>query len=252
VPNARSLATISFVAVAFFDLDRTVLAMNSAALWLRLEVAAGHVSRFQAARAAVWLAGYSVGVVSMDRAVRRAIFTLAGIPAAPVRRRMADFFQAHLRKGYRPGALAAVEAHRAKGDQVVLLTASTSYLAELVAEDLRFDAYLSNELEVDAQGHHTGRTVGELCFGRGKLGHALSYVERVGTTLPECAFYTDSYSDLPVLEAVGTPVAVNPDQRLRREALRRRWQVVDWGSPPGRTAAPPPPADRMEAPPALH
>jgi len=219
------------VAVAFFDLDRTVLAMNSAALWLRLEVAAGHVSRLQALRAAVWLAGYSAGLVSVEGAVRRAILTLAGIPAAPIRQRMAVFFHSHLRPAYRPGALAAVEDHRTRGDRLVLLTASTSYLAELVAQDLRFDAYLSNELEVDAQGHHTGRTVGELCFGSGKLGHARSYVERVDAELEDCAFYTDSYSDLPVLAAMGRPVAVNPDQRLRREALRRGWKVVDWGAP---------------------
>ncbi|MDQ3266155.1 MAG: HAD family phosphatase [Myxococcota bacterium] len=239
------------MSVAFFDLDRTVLAVNSAALWLRLEVAAGHVSRLQALRAAVWLAGYSAGLVSVENAVRKAIFTLAGIPAAPIRGRMVEFFQAHLRQGYRPGALTAVEEHRLRGDKLVLLTASTSYLAELVAQDLRFDAYLSNELEVDAQGHHTGRTVGELCFGSGKLGHARAYVERVGAELEDCAFYTDSYSDLPALEAMGRPVAVNPDQRLRREALRRGWQIVDWGAPARPPGGRSPPSDRTGAPPGL-
>lgn len=239
------------MAIAFFDLDRTVFAMNSASLWLRREVAAGHVSRWQALQAAAWLAGYAVGIASLDGAVRKAILTLAGVPAAPVRQRMEQFFHEHLRDGYRPGALAALADHRRMGDRLVLLTASSSYIAEHVAQDLRFDAFLCNELEVDGDGRHTGRTVGELCFGTGKLGHASSYADRSGAALTDCAFYTDSYSDLPVLEVVGTPVAVNPDQRLRREALRRGWKIVDWGLPAVRPGLPPPPADRTAAPPAL-
>lgn len=239
------------MAVAFFDLDRTVIAMNSASLWLRREVAAGHISRFQAIQAAAWLAGYALGIASLDGALRRAIFTLAGGYAAPVRSRMEAFFREHLREGYRPGALAALADHRRRGDRLVLLTASSSYIAEHVARDLRFDAYLSNELEVDADGRHTGRTVGELCFGSGKLCHARDYVGRIGQRLEHCAFYTDSYTDLPVLEAIGHPVAVNPDQRLRREALRRGWKIVDWGLPGTKPGLPLPPSDRTATPPAL-
>lgn len=233
-------------------MDHTLFSMNSAALWLRREVAAGHVSRWQALQAAVWLAGYAVGVTTLDGAVRKAVFTLAGMSADPVRRRMEAFFHEHLRAAYRPGALAAVADHRRMGDQLVLLTASSSYIAEHVARDLGFDACLCNELEVDESGRHTGRTVGELCFGSGKLCHARAYAELAGVRLEDCAFYTDAYSDLPVLEAIGTPVAVNPDQRLRREALRRGWKIVDWGVPAIGPQLPPPPADRTEAPPALH
>jgi phosphoserine phosphatase len=60
---------------------------------------------------------------------------------------------------------------------------------------------------------------------------AESFAREANVGLGECAFYTDSYADLPVLKAVGRPVAVNPDRRLRREATRRGWEVVDWGSP---------------------
>jgi phosphoserine phosphatase len=71
--------------------------------------------------------------------------------------------------------------------------------------------------------------VGSLCFGAGKLGYAEAYARERGVSLSDCWFYTDSYSDLPVLERMGHPVMVNPDPRLRREAERRGWPVEWWG-----------------------
>src|SRR5262249_50238053 len=94
------------------------------------------------------------------------------------------------------------------------------------------DEVLCNRFEVDGQGVYTGRVSGALCFGLGKLAHARTFAQRAGMRLSDASFYTDSYAGLPVLEAVGRPVAVNPDGRLRHEAMRRRWEVVDWGVPP--------------------
>jgi phosphoserine phosphatase len=78
---------------------------------------------------------------------------------------------------------------------------------------------------------HTGEAEGEVCFGAGKLRYAEAYARQHSVALSECTFYTDSYSDLPVLENVGAPVLVNPDRRLRREAKARGWRVVEWGGP---------------------
>ena len=223
------------MAVAFFDLDKTLIAANSGALWVRRELAEGHITRLQALRAAAWLARYHLGFTSMEDALLRAIAQLAGTAAAPIVQRTESFFAQQVRSLYRPGALAALERHRRAGDRRVLLTSSSGYLSELVARDLSLDAVLCNRFEVDAQGLHTGRALGGLCFGSGKLVHAEGYLRELGAGahLQQCTFYTDSYSDLPVLAAVGSPVAVNPDPRLRREALRRGWPVVDWGTPGG-------------------
>ncbi|HET9449617.1 MAG TPA: HAD family hydrolase [Aggregicoccus sp.] len=219
--------------VAFFDLDKTLLAVNSGALWIRRELAQGHISRLQALRATAWLARYHLGFVSMEDALLRAIAQLAGTHAEPIVRRTEAFYAEQVSALYRPGALEALERHRGAGDRLVLLTSSSGYLSELVARDLCLDAVLCNRFEVDEAGLHTGRPLGALCFGSGKLAHAEQYLrERAeGAPLRDCTFYTDSYSDLPVMAAVGRPVAVNPDPRLRREALRRGWPVVDWGTP---------------------
>lgn len=219
------------MSVAFFDLDKTLLAVNSGALWVRRELALGHLTRMQALRASLWIARYHLGFVSMQDALLAAIAQLAGTPVQPLVERTTRFYEEQIRPLYRPGALRALEEHREAGARLVLLTSSSGYLSELVARELRLDAILCNRFEVDSRGLHTGRPLGEVCFGPGKRTHAERYAREVGVALSACAFYTDSYSDLPVLEVVGTPVAVHPDFRLRREALRRGWPVVDWGVP---------------------
>jgi HAD superfamily hydrolase (TIGR01490 family) len=219
------------VGIAFFDLDGTILPLNSGPLWVRRELALGHISRMQAARAGLWLGAYKLGLVNLEAAVVAAIAFLEGTAEKALRQRTTDFFRESIRSRYRPGALAALERHRGDRDHLVLLTSSSLYLSELVAEELKFDAILCNRFEVDDQGVHTGRAVGKVCFGAGKLHHAQSYAEEAKVDLSDAVFYTDSYSDVPVLEKVGKPVVVNPDVRLWRHAARRGWPVVDWGGP---------------------
>ncbi|MEW5740915.1 MAG: HAD-IB family hydrolase [Myxococcota bacterium] len=219
------------MAVAFFDLDRTLLAVNSGTLWVRREVALGFLRKRDALRAAVWLARYQLGFASAEHMVEEAVSHLEGSPAEALRERTRRFFEAEVRPTYRPGGRQALVMHRERGDRLVMLTSSTNYLAELVAAELGLDEILCNTLEVGADGLHTGRVVGRVCFGAGKLPYALDAAARHGVALEACSFYTDSFSDLPVLERVGRPVAVNPDLRLRRLALRRGWTVTDWGEP---------------------
>ncbi|MBU8898222.1 HAD family phosphatase [Corallococcus sp. M34] len=224
------------MAVAFFDLDKTLLAANSGSLWIRRELALGHITRWQAVRASLWIARYHLGFVSMQDAVQRAIAFLAGTDAEALHSRTRDFYAEEVRPLYRPGALRAVEAHRSEGDRLVLLTSSSGYLSDLVAKELRLDAVLCNRFEVGSDGLHTGRPLGPICFGDGKRTHAEAYARAVDVPLSACAFYTDSFSDMSVLTVVGRPVVVHPDHRLRREAQRRGWPVVDWGVPGARSA----------------
>ena len=108
-------------------------------------------------------------------------------------------------------------------------TSSLNYVSELVCRDLGLDDYVSNRFEVDDDGLYTGRVIEPLCFGAGKVLLAERYVARYGVSLSEALFYTDSLSDLPMLEAVGRPVAVHPDPRLRRLVRQRRWPMIEWG-----------------------
>ncbi len=219
------------MAIAFFDFDETLIVGNSGHLWIRRELRAGHITPLQALQAGAWMFRYRLGFASLEDALQKAIGSLKGAPEQLIRERTRAFYEEEVRQLYRSGAREALEEHRRRGDEVVLLTASSLYLSELVAQDLGLDAVLCNRFEIDAAGLHTGRPVGEVCFGAGKLRHALAHAAERGVPLGLCTFYTDSYSDLPVLERVGRPVAVNPDRRLRRIAQQRGWEIARWGGP---------------------
>jgi HAD superfamily hydrolase (TIGR01490 family) len=218
------------VTIAFFDLDKTILSVNSGTLWVRREVALGHLSKRNALRASAWLLRYRLGFASAEGMVEDAVAHLAGTNAAELKHRTERFFEEEVRFTYRPGALKAIASHRASGHRLVMLTSSSNYLSELVAAELQFDGVRCNRLEVDASGAHTGKVVGGICFGPGKLPHAQAEATAAGGSLADAVFYTDSFSDLTVLDAVAQPVAVNPDFRLRRLASRRNWHIVDWGT----------------------
>lgn len=214
--------------IAFFDLDRTLVRVNTGQLWVRQEWREGRISWWQSTRAMGWIAGYHLGFSRMESVLEEAIASLKGSTEAELEARTRSFYAREVAETFRPGARAVVAAHQAKGDTLALLTSASSYLAEAVGEVLGIPHALCNRFEV-VGGQFTGKPVSPLCFGPGKLVHAQRLAAELGEDLGSASFYTDSYSDFPVMDAVGHPVAVNPDPTLRRVALKRGWEVVDWG-----------------------
>lgn len=218
------------MAIAFFDLDKTLLAKNSAALWLMWELRRGRIRLDRVVRATAWLLRYRLGKADLEVPIRASVATLRGVRQDEWARRTQAFYRARVRRGYRLGGLAALEAHRARGDRVVLLSSTHQDLAQLVQADLGLDAVLCNAFATDAAGVFTGELDGTLCFGPGKLVAAQALCTQMGERLADSTFYTDSYSDWPVLAAVGHPVAINPDPALVRAAKRHGWPTHNWGT----------------------
>ena len=237
-------------AIAFFDVDKTVLSVNSAALWVKREFHAGNVTRWQALRAALWLGLYHLGFARLDDVIVEAVRGLRGHVERDVIDRTMAFFKSDVQATIQPAARAAIAAHKARGDLIFLLTSSTNYLCAPLGDDLKIDGFLANRFCVEA-GVFTGEPVWPLCFGKGKVEHARVVADKLNIALAECTFYTDSASDLPMLEAVGHPVAVDPDPRLRRIAQKRGWPIERWRTkalPSASTAAPALPV-KVEIPP---
>lgn len=222
-------------AIAYFDLDRTLIATNSAKGWVKRQVRRGNVSRRQAARAALSMGLYHLGVADMDRLIREAVRELRGAEEADLEARSLAYWHEEVIRTIRPGARTALARHRARGDQLVVLTASSPYLGEAARAALDMHGVLSNRFEV-VDGRFTGAAIEPLCFGAGKATLAAAHAAEHGVELADCAFYTDSFTDLPALEAFGEPVVVHPDPRLLRAARRRGWRVERWDSAddPGR------------------
>jgi HAD superfamily hydrolase (TIGR01490 family) len=215
-------------AIAFFDVDKTLLSVNSAALWVRRELRLGHITRAQAWRAAVWVGLYGLGFVGSQDLVRSAIRGLKGRRERDIIDRTLEFWREEVAATIRPRARAAIERHRAQGDLCFLLTSSTNYMCAPIADELKMDGFLANRFVVE-DGLFTGEAIEPVCYGPGKVAHAQVCAEKLSVDLRECTFYSDSASDVPMMLAVGRPVVVNPDPRLAHIARRRRWPVEDWG-----------------------
>jgi len=215
------------VNIAFFDLDRTLITVNSAVSWIRREVRGGNLSVSTAAKASAWIGLYHLGFSRLETVISDAVSHLKGVEEDKLRSETEVFWREEIRRCIRPGARDVLERHRDRGDQLVLLTSSSKFLAQAVGEDLGMDHVLSNRFEAE-NGRLTGSLHEPLCFGSGKTVYAQELAQNIGGELSRSTFYTDSYSDVSLMKAVANPVAVHPDLRLRRLARRNGWPVVDW------------------------
>jgi HAD superfamily hydrolase (TIGR01490 family) len=211
---------------AFFDVDGTLIARNSAPLYMRHLRQTGQARRRDMARTLYYLGRYKLGLLNIERAVVTSLEWIRGRVEAAVRADCQEWYGRIIRPFLQPAMVATVEAHRRAGHVPVILSSATRYLAEPVAADLGIADLLVTQLLV-ADGRFTGEAVRPLCYGAGKVYWAERFAAERGLDLAASYFYTDSITDLPVLERVGQPRVVNPDPRLRRTALRRGWPVLD-------------------------
>lgn len=217
--------------LALFDLDHTLLSGDSDDLWCRFLVAEGLLPHEHLQRNAEMDAAYRAGTVSVAGFSAFYVGQLAGRSPgewAPLRQR---FMDEQIRPRIPDDARALVEEHRAQGHTLVLTTATNRVITELTATELGFPQLIATEVELLA-GRYTGRVAGEPNMRDGKVVRLLAWLAARG--LDEAArrdalagawFYSDSANDLPLLKAVGRPVAVDPDDRLQATAGQRGWPV---------------------------
>jgi HAD superfamily hydrolase (TIGR01490 family) len=136
-----------------------------------------------------------------------------------------EVFERRTRKAVRPALLALIAAIKAEGGTIVLATSSLDFIVRPLAELIGADAVLASRLEF-AGDRCTGRLEGSALFGAAKLEAVRAFAAERGALLSECAFYSDSIHDLPLLLEVGRAVAVSPDRRLRKEAVARGWEIL--------------------------
>ncbi len=214
---------------AFFDVDRTLLAVNSGELWVRHMWRTGKLPLVEAMRSLKWIVQYRLGFLDFEAVVARAARGYTGREFAEVAAEVEAWFDAEIADTLRQVGRARIEAHRQQGHRVALLTTGTRFVADPVARLLAIDPadVLCTELEVKG-GRLSGRHLAPACGGAGKVIRALRYAEEYQLDLERSFFYTDSYSDLPMLHRVGHPRVINPDRRLMRHARKCSWEIKQW------------------------
>lgn len=219
---------------AFFDIDNTVLEVNSGTKWIGYQWKTRQLSPRELAQALLWLAQYRFGLLDYDAMARKVLAGYRGRAVAPIYDEVEQWFERDIRWAICTQARETIEHHRALGHTLVLLTSATPFLSRPVGVAVDVAHVLCTQLEV-VDGKLTGKHFEPACYGPGKVDHAERFAQEHALDLDASHFYTDSISDLPMLERVGHAHVINPDPRLRREAGSRGWPISTWtaeGTPP--------------------
>ena len=210
---------------ALFDLDKTLLDTSSGALYARFMYRRGEMGLGELARVGWWTLLSTMGILNMDQIIPRLLESAEGADEADMRTLCDEWFEEDVVPHIAGAGVQRVREHQAQGHVVALVSASTQYVVRPMAAYLGVEGqYVCTHLE-SKDGRFTGRAVPPVCYGEGKIVWAERFAAEHDVDLTASYFYTDSVSDLPLLEHVGHPVAVNPDPRLRRIAQARGWPI---------------------------
>ncbi len=218
---------------AFFDLDKTVIARASLMAFGGPFYREGLISRSTVLRG-LWTQLVYLRLGASDEQltqVRDSVLSLTkGWEQHRVRQIVVDAVERVIEPITYAEALELIEQHRAAGRRVYLISASPAEIVEPLGRFLGVDESLASQARIDGSGRYTGE-MDLYAYGPGKAELIRQVAARDGIDLGASYAYSDSYTDLPMLEAVGHPVAVNPDRTLLRLARERGWDVQDFVRP---------------------
>lgn len=212
--------------IVFWDLDYTLLRSNSANLFIRYLLERGELGWADVLKGLYYTTLYRINRIEVETVFAKHLLRYRGFPEATLITQCEEWFERFVVHDIYAEARVLIETHRQAGQRQVILTASTVYACQPIAQHLGVDDFVGTRLAIE-NGLFTGAFEPPLCFGTGKLQRAQEFLQRKGggATLADCRFYTDSITDLPMLEAVGDPQVINPDPLLAREAKRRGWPI---------------------------
>ena len=215
------------VAAAFFDLDRTLISRSSVLALAPSFQTRGLISRSDLARSAFWQVLFVVRGASAARvkaAAEDGMTILEGFSVEEMQQLVGDAMEPVLRPLVYAEPLRLVQQHRDRGEKVYVVSATLQEIVERISDDLGFDGAIGSTCEI-VDGVYTGRTI-RAAHGEGKAQAVRELAQADQLDLAASTAYSDSYSDVPFLEAVGHPVAVNPDRQLRKIARLRGWPTI--------------------------
>ncbi|MBF0161443.1 MAG: HAD family hydrolase [Magnetococcales bacterium] len=224
------------MALALFDLDNTLLAGDSDHLWgeflVRQNAVDGTLYRAQNDR---FFKEYQQGILDIQAYLAFQLGILARLDRSTLFQWRHRFVQEQILPIIAPHAPTLLQEHRRRGDVLVIITATNRFVTAPIAATLGVSHLLATEVE-EQDGRFTGRSTGVPCFREGKVARLAAWMTENHASLAESWFYSDSHNDLPLLEQVSHPVAVDPDETLQHIAQARNWEILSLrqSSPPVR------------------
>ena len=214
------------MSLAIFDLDQTLLRGDSDYAWGRFLIESHVVDGAEYERENErYYAQYQAGTLDIMEFLAFALYPLSQHDRATLDRWHRRYMQSKVLPMITPEARALVDKHRARGDTLLIITATNRFVTEPIAREFDVPHLIATEPE-ERDGRYTGKVAGTPCYREGKVLRLQEWMTQHGETLTGSWFYSDSHNDLPLLSIVDHPVAVDPDDILRREARQRCWPIL--------------------------
>jgi HAD superfamily hydrolase (TIGR01490 family) len=214
------------VPLAIFDLDNTLLGGDSDYLWGQFLVERGIVDREHYERENErFYRDYQAGRLDIGVFLRFALKPLAAHPMPVLHAWREDFLREKIDPVILAPARALVQRHRAAGDLLLLVTATNAFVTTPIAERFGIPYLIATDPEL-VEGRYTGEVAGTPAFREGKVRRLEAWLAQTGHGLEGSTFYSDSHNDIPLMDRVDHPVAVDPDPQLLAYAQQRGWPVI--------------------------
>ena len=211
--------------VVFFDMDKTLLSVNSSVPLIISAYKKGLLRTSSLLKATLLSIIYKLHLGNTRDITKSMALWLKGIPESTVIELSEQLVKVNLIHKIRPSIKKEIEQHMAKGARLVILSASLPYTCFPIARHLKIDDVICSSMEI-IDGIFTGKPKGEICIGHEKEIRMQNYCSQFRFKLEEAYCYGDSYSDRFIMEKCGNPVCVNPEGRLRKLADAKKWRLL--------------------------
>ncbi|TNE82680.1 MAG: HAD family hydrolase [Gammaproteobacteria bacterium] len=212
--------------IALFDLDNTLIAGDSDHGWGEFLVSQNRVDpAYYSEMNDRFYRDYQAGNLDMNAYLEFALQPLAELNKEELLSLHDIFMQEVIAPMWLPRAEQLLQQHRNQGDLIIIITSTNRFVVEPISNKLGADVLIATEPE-QIDGHYTGRVNGVPSYKEGKVVRLNAWLAETGKNLDGSSFYSDSINDLPLLEIVDRPVAVDPCPKLRSVAEQRQWEII--------------------------
>jgi len=213
--------------IVFLDLDRTVTRINSGYALVRTARRKKLIGIGGIAKAVTFSLFYKLRLAPAERIINFMGKWIMGMKKDILSDIAAEAAEKFLFTSVYREAYEEIMFHRSKNAEIAILSSAIGEICRPLANHLGIEHSICTEMEIK-DGTLTGSPLGMYCFGEEKKKRLISFCNEKGFDPAEAYYYADSYSDLAALETTGYPVCINPDHKLRKKALEKRWQVRNW------------------------
>ena len=212
--------------LAIFDIDNTLIAGDSDLLWGEFLCERNYVdSNVYKAEHEKYYKDYLSGKLDINNFLKFQLKVLGENDLNLLKKWRKDFFEEKIRPVILPKAYQLIDKHRNQNHDLLIITATNRFIVEPIASEFKIENIIACEPEMYNE-QFTGKFTGTPSYAEGKVERFNDWLKTIGRRLEESWFYSDSHNDIPLMKEVNHPVAVDPDESLKNEAIKIGWPII--------------------------